>query len=385
MTRKIDVLLGGLVALVFLLIAGRAGAQTSVFVGTRVGKSSHGEDVRVKREIGSASGYDDRLQAIAVARMSGADPTVVVKGNDGKWHALETTANFYGGGSSADNTYVREIFGLPSNRSIAEVQRKVEAAKSKGDVDALSRERRFLASLVFGVDEKEILQIASSSSREAGRINVTANLGADVAGQHGAEKAPSEEFKKGTRTAIEVSLALLDAPAEAAAVLFHETSHRLDYELAQAWASRYEGDTRRTFSSGRVFTEWLMKRDAKVLSRADAELCSDVADGANGATEARAYVRTFLAALQAGAPDVAAKQLRLYAGGLTGDAQRRQRINPPTGAYVATALEAELETAYRGMSKQEKASFDSAFAAIKQKYPGAWISKFDHERALRRR
>jgi hypothetical protein len=241
------------------------------------------------------------------------------------------------------------------------------------------------AALVLGVEEKEIAFIISSSSRTAGKINITAKLPDDVGGQHGPEGSANEGFELGRKTAIEIKLAMLDDTEEAAAVLFHEVSHRVDYDLTQVQASRYVSDTRRIFSSGRLFTEWLFKRKPDVLPRADAEIAADVADGAGGSTEARAYVRTFLAAIESGAQDVAASQLRAYAAGLTGDKTRRAKINPPTGAYVIAALKAELETSYRKMSASEKKAFDAAFAAIKQKYPQAWISSFDHATALPRR
>jgi hypothetical protein len=360
-----------------IAFAKSAAEEKSVYVGTRVGRNMDGKDVMVTRQVGAIGGYDDRLQAIAVARMAGINPAVVVNGYKKKWHALEVSANFFRGGESADNMWVSKIFGLPSNSAIAE-RRKILAGIDLSKSAERLREKKFIASLVLGVEESEIEIIAYSSARVAGKINLTANLGSGVAGQHGPEKNDSDGFKKGAKTAIEIKHSELDSVSDAAAVLFHETSHRLDYDFTQVWAGKYETDTRRTFSSA-LFTAWLFKRDTSELSRADAEIASDVAASAHGSTEARAYARTFMAALEAGAFDTAQKQLEAYASGLT---SKPQRVNPPTARYVQDALGVELETVYRRSTTDEKKKFDAAFASIKKSYASAWISSFDHAKAM---
>jgi hypothetical protein len=70
----------------------------------------------------------------------------------------------------------------------------------------------------------------------------------------------------------------------------------------------------------------------KRLSRADTELVSDVSANANGSSEAKAYVGTFINALKAG--------------------------------------------------KEMRAQFDKIFQDLAKTYPEAWISKFNHATAL---
>ena len=378
--------LGAVGCLSFAAPARPAHAQgATVLVGTRVGANRHGEDVRVKRSVGAPSGYPHRLQAIAVARMAGAEPAVVVRGLDDRWHPFEVTANFYGGGTSADNTYVREIYGLPSSVGLDEERRRVAAMVGGSDAEGAVRASRALAARILGVEVAEIEPIASSSSRKADKINVNATL-TEVDGTHGPASSNDEAFVKGQKTAIEIRRGALDSTESVAATLFHEVQHELDYELTQRLADRYEAETRRPFTRGPTFTTWLLKRDAKTLPRADGELASDIADSTNGSTEATAGVLTFLAAMDAGATAVAAKKLEAYAAALTGVPRvRPQRYNPPTGPYVIAALKVELETAYRRMSPDRKRAFDGAFATIKRSYPSAWISGFDHATAIPRR
>jgi hypothetical protein len=127
-----------------LASAGQATAPAkaaSAFAGMRIGVNQYGEEVRVKREVGSTQGYDDRLQAIAVARLGGADPSVVVQSTDGKWHALETTANFYEGKmTTAADTPTLAVYGLPSSASIADVRQKVNELKARlAELDAMRK------------------------------------------------------------------------------------------------------------------------------------------------------------------------------------------------------------------------------------------------------
>jgi hypothetical protein len=87
--------------------------------------------VVVKREVGSTQGYDDRLQATAVARMFRAEPAVVVQSRDGKWHALETTAGFNAGPVSPAQAAaqggapsVLVMYGIPSSAAFLPLVRR---------------------------------------------------------------------------------------------------------------------------------------------------------------------------------------------------------------------------------------------------------------------
>jgi hypothetical protein len=313
--------------------------------------------------VGSKNGYDERLQAIAVARLAGAEPAVVVLGYDRKWHAFETTANFYGGGTSADIP-AHAVYGLPSSTAIEETQKSQPNSP-------------FLASLVFGVPESEIQMNISSSGRTPGKINLNAQLNkpGEPGGTHGA--AGGGGFTLGVDSSFDVRTASLATPAVAQATLFHEVTHRRDYLLAQQWASNYQQETGRVFVSSalRPFMEWLnaqTRTKPPRLSAADAELIQDEVTNTSSSTEARANVLTFLAAFQAGATDVATKQLVAYAIALKPGGLYQ---NPLRGSRVQAALTAELRQVDRQLPRDERSKFRSAFAAAKASNPDAWVSK----------
>jgi hypothetical protein len=128
------------------------------------------------------------------------------------------------------------------------------------------------------------------------------------------------------------------------------------------------------------FTIWVNSQAPKRLSRADAELVSDVSANANGSSEAKAYVGTFINALKAGNPEAAATQLKTYAAGMLSSPLK---INRPTGAHVELELKRQLETEYRKMPKEMREQFDKVFQDLAKTYPNAWISKFNHSTALK--
>jgi hypothetical protein len=107
------------------------------------------------------------------------------------------------------------------------------------------------------------------------------------------------------------------------------------------------------------------------LSEVDAELIADEVTNSSASTEARANVLTFLAAFQAGATDLATKNLVAYAIALKPGGEYQ---NPIPGSSVQAALTAELRKVDRQLPRDERAKFRSAFAAAKASNPDAWVS-----------
>lgn len=346
------------VSSVFVGITGDAAAQPSSFTGRRLGKNRYGEEVKVTREVGN--GFTDRWQAIAAARLTGSE-AVLVKTRDGKLHALATTANAFGGLTPADDSEVREIMPLASPKNAV--------SPKGGNVDEP------FAALALGLEAKEVNITFRQENRLAGVVNVNAGLPASIGGTHGAIGAKDEDFRLNAATAIEINRALFlkNDPRVPAAAFFHETVHHADYELAQRWVKKYI-ETKRIDSKlfdgkrDRAFLPWLLEQ--KGLSDADAATISDVAAKVPGATEARAYVRTFIAASQAGAFDIARDTLRVYA-------QRIASQQPPTGDYVPAALRAEMNAAYQSLDANGQRQFKSALIEAQKGAPSSWITRFE--------
>lgn len=376
--------------------SGGAAPARMKFVGMVLGQNQQNQEVRVKREVGAPEGYDDRLQAIAVARLGRAEPSVVVRNpNTGKWHALETTAGFPAGPVSAATPQGLTVVGMPSSADISRLSSRVtslkerlaelDAAKKKGSdperdqvIKDLKDAYLKLASATFGVPESEIQFNASSTGRTAGKINITAQDNRQSIGRHGpAGGDKGEGFQPGQVTAFEVDLADLVAnPTGSQVTLFHEVAHMNHHELAQEWVKNYTGETKRMFVNNppqamKYFEDWIKAQAPKRLTKAEAELIVDVAANRNGTTEALANVHSFLAALQAGAPDQATKELEKYAAALP---PGKQYASPPPKSEVLAALTKELQAAYRQMPKAMQDQFDAAMQAAQKANSSAWIS-----------
>lgn len=350
--------------------------------GVRLGWIN-GSEVKITHSLSPPGGHETRMDAIAYARLSGANPTAIVRDHEGRWHAVQTNQNLYGGMDAAADNDLREVQGLAhfDQKQIADIQQKIVQAHKAGDTEEVTRLQKLQATLVFGVKDSEINFIRSSSDRIAGKINI--NSGAPGGGMHGAEKAPNSNFDPTRKGAMEIGLNEISDPKYAPGIIFHENSHEKDYALTQQWVKQYENETGTKFVPGQygdqAFTKWVNSQAPKRLSRADAELVSDVSANANGSTEARAYVGTFINALKAGNPETAATQLRTYAAGML---SHPAKINRPTGGNVEMDLKRQLETEYRKMPKEMQVQFDRVLTDLAKEHPDAWVSKFNHATAL---
>ena len=375
----------------------------SSFVGQRLGTNQSGAEVKVKREVGSPQGYDDKLQAIAVARMGGAEPAVVVqdKGNPPKWHALETTA-------PADAA-VGGVYPLPSSKGISDLAKEVKSLKQQlGDInqkiqditaaggtvpkelqqkrddlgDQITRDYHKLASQLFGVPESEIQFNRSPDDDKPGKINIDAG-GDGVGTEH------MDTFALGSTPAFSIRLDQLENPDQAMGVLFHEMTHVEDNKMAQGWIGQYnkekahfpdtpEGlqklqDWMKSPTGRNDFVKWVHSQPANKLSKADAELVLNLTDPTlspqlrNSTTQARAYVHAAIAALQAGDPEVAKRQLKSYAAAI----KDKKTANPGTNSDVQIALTNEL----RNLSPEMRRQFAAAVADAQSENSDAWISQ----------
>jgi hypothetical protein len=345
------------------------------YAGLKLGRNRAGSEVEIKRELGTLGGYDDRLQAVAVARLAGIDPAAVGRDTTGRWHAFELTGDFHGATyAPGPGAALTELYGLPSAAGIAAQQTTVANLKAhSGDVATqLNAATKDLYALILGVDGGEVLVNRSSHGRKAGKINVTTALTKDPGklGAHGRESRQDESFEPGASSAFELSPNAFTTPARAQAVLFHEVSHLKDYELTQRWVTEYEQKGHFFVAGPGVtrFQEWLKGR----ASAAEAQLASDIAAGAQATTEARAYVRTFIAAFDVGAGVEAAAQLVAYAKGMAGG-----KIAIPAQAdknAVVVELKNELAAYRQRLGRADKQAFDAAVAAAVKENPKSWLA-----------
>ena len=351
----------------------------SKIVGKVLGNNSAGNQVKVTRELGSANGYDNRLQAVAAARMAGAEPAAVIQ-SDGKWYAVETTAPADSVGSN--------VSLLPPFAQVDQLSKDVTAIKQKlteedktlsaGKKDELTaklmEDQKKLASLLFGVDESQIQFNRSARDDSPDKINIVPKDPHRPGDPLGSEHYDGDKsFAPGLKPTFDINLEELEKPKEAAGVLFHEVSHLQDDQLAQKWVSKYE--EKHTFvegASGRpAFKAWMNEQvKQNNISKADAEVVVDKAENDTATSEARAYLRTAVTAIQSGNPELAAQQLKTYASGI----KAGKIASPATGSEVEKALTKELQDAYRQMPANMQQQLKNAFAAAHTANAEAWIS-----------
>lgn len=344
-----------------------------------------GEPVSVKQVLGSKTGYASRYEAIAAARMSGTDTGFVVQ-KGGRWFAVEADKSGTGDKTASSDNGLNAVEALPpyNEDGIASLRKDLKQALADGDGARASSLRLTLASALFGVPEREIVFNRNETDRVAGKINLV-DLPKEELGRHGPEHDHGEEFTPGEKTAIEVDVdLLLGETGNPLGVLFHESSHQADYELAQKWVRAYEKDTGQRFAPSKdgdaSFTVWLNEHSSgkktPAISRADAAVVTDATRrGVNGNTEARAYLGAFLGALEAGSPEAAKDQLVTWAKG------QPSRI-PSPGLNVENELFRKMESAYRAMPKDQRAAFDAALKEAKA-VPNSPLARFDHATALK--
>ena len=363
--------------------------QKSTLVGMRLGTNYHGEEVRVTREVGSSQGNANKFQAIAAARFGKAEPAAVVQGTDGKWHAPETTANFYRGMAAAD-TNTLAVQGLASSTDIENARQKYIALLKEIDqphsgadrdelVNQLQQAQAHLAALLFDVTDSDIN--LDPKHLVPGKINLVppGDLPAGAGGVTKTVPKPGDSF--GNRTIVlELDLNKLKDPAGAMGTLFHEATHLQDLEFAQSWVRKFEQQTKQKFveSDPSKFEDWLLQQVGKGgLSKADKELVMSEIHGPLAIPEARSHVHAALAALQGHAPDVAARELVNYVvdiknneyGNLVDDGK------VTNGAAVKSALTREIQAAYRQMPADMQRQLEAAIAEARKQNPDAWIAK----------
>jgi hypothetical protein len=231
------------------------------------------------------------------------------------------------------------------------------------------------------VPEADVRSIRALSGREMNAINI---VGSPERGSPGGGNAPiggETGFEEGKPAAFWIDLPELDRE-RAAETLFHEDQHLRDWNLTQSWIAAYRSETGRLFvkSAIKPFSDWLNDQAKKNrLSKAEVELVLMTIADATAYTEANANVRSFLADLEAGAPNLAKQALVGYARALKPKREggMGQYANPAPGSEVVAGLTKELRSAYDKMPRDMRLQYDAAVAAAKIEYPGAWISVLD--------
>jgi len=290
----------------------------------------------------------------------------------------------------ADKAKLRDT--LPENRE--EIKNKLKALQQQyptrlsGDdkkqlTEKLAADRQKMAGLLFGLPSSQIQFNTSTSNDDPSKmINIDPMNPSQTGDILGREHYPRDhEFQAGLKPTFGIKLEELENPKEAAGVLFHETSHLKDDELAQKWVDQYQKSGHNFVSLPKAglepFRDWMNKQVGKQpptppLTQADAEIVVNKAFNDTATSEARAYVHTAIAALQSGDPKEAINQLKTYASAL----KDGRAASPARGSAVEAALTKELQDLYR-QHPELRTQIQDAINAAKSANKDAWFSQIN--------
>lgn len=240
----------------------------------------------IQRVLGDAAGYDSKHRAIAVARASGLDHAMVVKGADNKWHAVES--NTLASSTTGSSGEVREALhvGKLDQTTFDSLKAKATSATGTGRVAAW----KAFASYALGVPPGEISVINKGEAPVAGHVNINLDPGFDPEG-----RVPG--FDPNKPELVELGPKAFDRPANAVATLAHEEVHTQHYRQTAALYDTYKDS--KSKDSFRLWAAKHMKgSDFKEVMKAD--IVAGFEDGTHAATELFAYVEAAKVAFLSG-------------------------------------------------------------------------------------
>jgi hypothetical protein len=230
------------------------------------------------------------------------------------------------------------------------------------------------------VPRDEVKRITTLGTRVSDKINITGQPDVQSPGGGHAPMGGSPNFQQGVKSSFWIDLAEFDK-TRAPAVMFHESEHMADWDMAQQAIADYE-KAGHIFVQGDMglapFQAWLNDQiKKKRLTPADAEIIVDETFNRSSTTEARANVRTFLALFASGDTDAAANDLKAYAnnlkpkkeGGLGHYAMPAQR------SAVRAELAAEAAAMYKQLSAPLRAKYDAAVEGAIATYKSGWLDE----------
>ncbi|HTT11523.1 MAG TPA: hypothetical protein VMG60_11580 [Burkholderiaceae bacterium] len=227
------------------------------------------KDVTVQRSFGDPRGYETRNHAIAWARAAGSDRAMVVRGNDGRWHAVETS-----------------VVGKDADKGTGAVKTAIQVGKvDQAQYDALKADAmrnndpakwKTFAAYALGLPESEINVIGKGDTPASDKVNINLSPDFDAEGR-------TAGFDPKRPAWVQLGPAAFDRPANAVSTLAHEEVHaehrRLTGEIYKKYAESAHGSD--------TFRQWAAKHIKDVRS---VDIVAGYEDGTTAATELEAHV-----------------------------------------------------------------------------------------------
>jgi len=365
---------------------GRFDLPKNAIAGKMVGGAS------VLRTLGDPKGYQNPMQAVASARMSGVKNAAVVQ-QGGRFFPVELSKSAPGAQTTGDKN-IQPAFGLTprDDAAIQTARDNLATAKANGaDGAKLGQLRRELASKTFGlppesfnVIAREEDRVATTLTKDGGPTGINIMVGMfektnGALGTHGAVGSKGDGFDPANPTAITLDAGDLEGRVrfrdsmengkpkheeiseppdtdQALGVLEHEATHLEDTVEAKDLISKWGGNFK---DNPAGFTKWLgeQAKGPNITYAEMSRVLQTVSQGA-GDTELHAHMATAVDAIRNGSPEVAKEQMRDYAVSV----KKTAAANPQASNHVL----AEAARAFKSMNKDQKAQF---LAALKEAGP----------------
>ncbi|MBL8956140.1 MAG: hypothetical protein JNK82_35530 [Myxococcaceae bacterium] len=366
--------------------------------------------VFVKQSYSPVEGHRTKEQALAAARMSGADNAMAVKDRDGRWHAVAATKPVK---AEAAKAGVATLHDCPP----AAYASMHKAAMAETDFAKKEAQLKKLASITYGVPEDDIKVLKVGDAPEAGKINISLDKDMQGAGQltSGCNCGKSHEnFNAGDKDkkyAVTVRADQLADPKKAAGVMFHELTHAEDYRRAQDvyaayakanpkgaealskldFASRGDWQQHETMAAAKPQSDlqkWVLTSKDPALSKlSEAEKMKAIGYITNqhGATEATAYTKSFMQEFRASVKELGSQtepgakvnggKDRLdywdkLGGQLTTWASAQKRGSVALSTASLADIKKELKAFYATLTPDEQKRFGEVMTYIKNNFKG---------------
>ena len=340
-------------------------------------------DLLIEGVYGPADGYASRFEAVAIARLLDSSAAMVVQDANGRWHAVKTNFAMDSAPSIAMSEHPLrslEPIGRLDPGAFELLKQDVRAATTAEERIAAYRR---LAAATFGVRPEEIAVILQGDARVEGKINVNLSPDFDAAGRLGAAGDPGH-FVPGLPSATELGPDAFENPHRAFSVLLHEEIHAGHYRAAQERYAEYAKTDKtptvaefETWVTARADTESraLKGAEQKIAVWDEAMTIGGIAGDRLAATEAHAYLGSFMTTLSGGTPEhveAATAELLTYGGALGSS-----KVAVPNG-QTQEALFDQLERFYQSLPESQRGAFDTALATAASAHPRSWVSSFKH-------
>lgn len=293
-----------------------AAVAVSPMAGKPVGNTT------VVRTFGPAEGYSNKFQALATARLQGADPLAVVKDSNGKWHAAQTKEKL----TTRDISTAFPLAQLPQPPA-KNTAYQTALALPEGTDEQKAAKAKALAVAALGIPEDLVTAGKGWSRFDPEKINVDTGM-TTASGRTHIHDGKCGCGHKGA--SVELSLSRLkDGTNFISGTLFHEGQHKSDDDVLHGQ----------------------LEQPGKLTS-AEKRTVADL-KGAQTSKESSAYARAFLATVDQD-KEVALNQLLGFLDNEINNAATPNQLNPTLRADLVKEMKAHYETLPPDLQEQFK-------------------------------